>query len=337
MSIQMNPSPPGCSPLVQNLKDSKVSSGPTKMTIHFPKISQSVTLVSEKGRKVMEDLASSSEGQEKAILGKRKFEEIKIEVDLSHKKRKTADSSYESEEDTLSDASSHEGTSKNKTKKTAHVIHQLNKGPWQVDELARLNEAMENVEDSIKDYWNTIAQSVLTRTSKQCRNKYYEMCKEKWNSEEIKALKKACKKYPEDWVKIAEVLGNRTRGQCKRKAESLNLLGTKEWTPEEKALLIKLAQAYVNANRKINWNKIVEKIPSKTTNQCRAGWLVLDPSLNKEPWTAEEDAKILSIIDQYRITYKGKPSISWKDLAKELPGRSSVACAKRYNRHLSDQ
>ena len=316
----------------------KVSSGPIKFTLLFPKISKKFSLISETGKKLIQDPASSIQAEDKAILGKRKFESIENSDETSHKKRKISDSSNSGLEETISDFSSFdEDVSESKIKKTAREINKLNKGPWLVDELARLNEAMEKVEDSIKDYWNTIAASVMTRTSKQCRNKYYEMSKEKWSSGEIASLKQAYQKHRDNWSKIAETLKNRTESECKRKASTLNLSGSKEWTTEERDLLIKLAQSYVNAKRNINWNKISEKIPSKTANQCRASWLVLDPSLSKEPWTAEEDAKLLSILDKYRITYKGQPSIAWKELAKELPGRSGVACAKRYNRHLSDQ
>lgn len=340
MSIQMNPSDKNyCS---NNVVDEvpKVSSGPIKITLLFPKISKKFSLISEAGKKMIHDPASSIQAEDKAILGKRKFESIEDSDETSHKKRKISDSSSYSIEDTLSNSSSssfEEEVSESKVKKTAQVINKLNKGPWLVDELTRLNEAMEKVEDSTKDYWNTIAESVMTRTSKQCRNKYYEMSKEKWSPREIAALKQGYQKHRDNWSKIAETLKNRTESECKRKASTLNLSGSKEWTTEERDLLIKLAQSYVNAKRNINWNKISEKIPSKTANQCRASWLVLDPSLSKEPWTAEEDAKLLSILDKYRITYKGQPSIAWKELAKELPGRSGVACAKRYNRHLSEQ
>lgn len=340
MSVQMNSiSDNGNSYKGKNLDNTtKISSGPIKFTLLFPKIDKSVVLVREAGKKMIQDPAASMQVEDKTILVKRKFEAIEDSDETSPKKRKTADSSSCSVVETISDSLSfEEEVFESKVKKTARAINKRNKGVWLGEELARFNEAMEKVEDSSKDYWNTIAKSVGTRTSKQCRNKYYEMCKEKWNSEEISSLKEAYRCHPDDWSKIAEIVGNRTRGECRKKAESLNLSGCKEWMAEEKGLLIKLAQSYVNANRKINWNKIVEKIPSKTASQCRASWLVLDPSLNKEPWTAEEETKLLSIIDQYRITYKGKPSISWKDLAKELPGRSSVACAKKYNRHLSDK
>jgi hypothetical protein len=48
------------------------------------------------------------------------------------------------------------------------------------------------------------------------------------------------------------------------------------------------------------WNKISELLPGRTAKQCRDRFAsVLDPSINKDDWTVEEDVKILALQKRY--------------------------------------
>ena len=43
-----------------------------------------------------------------------------------------------------------------------------------------------------------------------------------------------------------------------------------------------------------NWKKVAKQMPNRTTRQCREHWnYYLNPNINKDPWTSEEEALLL--------------------------------------------
>jgi len=73
------------------------------------------------------------------------------------------------------------------------------------------------------------------------------------------------------------------------------------WTDEEDSLLRRTIELLPpNAHNKYPWNQIAEHVPNRDPTRCRERWFnKLDPSINREPWTAEEDAYILSYYERY--------------------------------------
>lgn len=45
-----------------------------------------------------------------------------------------------------------------------------------------------------------------------------------------------------------------------------------------------------------SWKLIANQLPGLTTDQCKRHWFdVLDPSINDEPWTEEEDFILIEV------------------------------------------
>ena len=100
---------------------------------------------------------------------------------------------------------------------------------------------------------------------------------------------------------------------------------TGKWTAEEDA---QLRQA-VNANSGKNWKKIAVHLPGRTDVQCLHRWQkVLKPGLVKGPWTPQEDAMVVELVQKY-----GQKK--WSFIARQLHGRLGKQCRERWYNHLS--
>jgi len=98
-----------------------------------------------------------------------------------------------------------------------------------------------------------------------------------------------------------------------------------KWTVEEDARL----RHAVEDNAAKNWKKIAQALPGRSDVQCLHRWQkVLKPGLIKGPWTPEEDAKVVSLVQKY-----GQKK--WSLIAKELKGRLGKQCRERWYNHLN--
>jgi hypothetical protein len=99
---------------------------------------------------------------------------------------------------------------------------------------------------------------------------------------------------------------------------------TTRWTPEEDALLRKLA----SETESISWCAIAGFFPTKTAPQIAGRWeKVLNPRLVKGCWTREEDEAIINFVDAHGDK-------DWASLALLLAGRTGKQCRERYRNHL---
>lgn len=74
----------------------------------------------------------------------------------------------------------------------------------------------------------------------------------------------------------------------------------------------------------IAWTKVAEMVPGRDDSRCREKWTTsLDPSINLEPWTADEDALLLALVDQLGVG-------NWTAISQYLLGRNDGQCAARW-------
>lgn len=100
-----------------------------------------------------------------------------------------------------------------------------------------------------------------------------------------------------------------------------------KWTHDEDE---KLRKAVTSHNGR-NWKAIAKAAfeDKKTDVQCLHRWQkVLDPNLVKGPWTKEEDAKVISLVQKLGPR-------KWSQIAQHLPGRIGKQCRERWHNHLN--
>ncbi|KAG0455815.1 hypothetical protein HPP92_023603 [Vanilla planifolia] len=144
-----------------------------------------------------------------------------------------------------------------------------------------------------------------------------------WTPEEDEILRNAVQHYHgKNWKKIAECFPGRTDVQCLHRWQKvLNPTLVKgPWSKEEDEIIIDM----VNKFGPKKWSTIAQALPGRIGKQCRERWHNhLNPSINKEAWTQEEE---IALIHAHQI-YGNK----WAELTKFLPGRSDNSIKNHWN------
>lgn len=151
-----------------------------------------------------------------------------------------------------------------------------------------------------------------------------------WSAEEDEMLAKAVKKHGDNnnWREVAEEVPGRNHLQCLQRWKKALRPGLVKghWRREEDDLLLSLIKPYVESGtlKKINWSKIAAKIEGRNAKQCRERWFLnLDPSINRGPWSAEEDRRLLELARQCG----GR----WSLISKNMEGRTENAVKTRFH------
>ncbi|KAI3735603.1 hypothetical protein L6452_15110 [Arctium lappa] len=202
----------------------------------------------------------------------------------------------------------------------------INRQSWSVQEDKKLLYVVQNEGFS---NWIDIAGLLGTnRTPFQCLSRFQRslnasIIKNEWTTPEDEELRVAVSEYGEtNWQLVASTLEGRTGTQCSNRwKKSLNPLRERvgKWAPDEDKRL-KIAVRLFGAK---NWYKIARFVPGRTQVQCRERWVnCLDPSLNMNEWTEEEDLKLKEAIAEH--------GYSWSRIAACIPPRTDSQCRRRW-------
>ncbi|KAI0639083.1 hypothetical protein C8Q77DRAFT_1213751 [Trametes polyzona] len=142
-----------------------------------------------------------------------------------------------------------------------------------------------------------------------------------WTSYEDNLLIQAVAVHGENdnWKAVALSVPGRTNKACRKRwlhSLSPNVKKT-AWTPEEDQLLLSLYAIHGT-----KWSVIARNIPGRTDDACSKRYReALDPSLKRDDWTSDEDAKLLEAYSRLG----GK----WGLIGQEL-SRSGLGCRNRW-------
>mmetsp|Transcript_12489 Transcript_12489/g.23179 ORF Transcript_12489/g.23179 Transcript_12489/m.23179 type:complete len:565 (-) Transcript_12489:99-1793(-) len=145
----------------------------------------------------------------------------------------------------------------------------------------------------------------------------------KWSPEEDNILRNAVEMYNgQNWKSIAAQVPDRDHVQCLQRWKKVLRPGLVKgaWKKHEDEILIKM----MNQPGVQGWSQISREIPGRTPKQCRERWsLSLDPTINRSPWTEEEDDKLLEMHKKY--------GSAWAEIRHWFNGRTENAVKTRYN------
>ncbi|KAG0305885.1 hypothetical protein BGZ98_003362 [Dissophora globulifera] len=90
------------------------------------------------------------------------------------------------------------------------------------------------------------------------------------------------------------------------------------WTTAEEEILLEAVRDLSSEN----WHAVAMKVPGRNAKQCMQKWQTdLDPQINRQPWTADEDEKLVEAYHTF--------GNSWQQIAKMVETRTWYQC---YNR-----
>jgi len=150
-----------------------------------------------------------------------------------------------------------------------------------------------------------------------------------WSTEEDAALQASVEKHGDkNWRAIAEDIPGRNHLQCLQRWKKALRPGLIKghWSKEEDARLLELITAYTEKGTisNINWAAVSQQIEGRNAKQCRERWFLnLDPSINRGPWTPDEDERLLKLAAQCG----GR----WSLISKNMVGRTENSVKTRYH------
>ncbi|XP_075146422.1 proximal sequence element A Pbp95 isoform X1 [Haematobia irritans] len=199
---------------------------------------------------------------------------------------------------TFGNASDRKAAKEMNSEKLVKLLQMVN-DDFQIDwdVISKHNVLYRHSPTSCEAMWNIYLHPSLKRTN--------------WTKEENKKLKEVVEEHDrQNWAAIAKEIEGRSDFQCF--VQYMNyVFGTsdklKKFTKAEDKLLLELVEKNT-LNGRTNWNNITMHFPkrSRTTLMCRYT-MSLNTSLNREPFTPEEDLLLLAAVKEYGPKFASFP------------------------------
>ncbi|OHT16476.1 Myb-like DNA-binding domain containing protein [Tritrichomonas foetus] len=145
----------------------------------------------------------------------------------------------------------------------------------------------------------------------------------RWTQEEDNLLIKLVNEREHtNWTEVGKNFPGKTIQQVsERWSKVVNPSLVKgSWTRQEDEIIIEFVKQYGVKN----WTKLASHLPGRIGKQCRERWRNhLDPDVNREPWTPEEDNNLMALHEQF--------GNQWVKISQMMPGRSDNAIKNRWN------
>ncbi|EME32772.1 Myb-like DNA-binding protein BAS1 [Galdieria sulphuraria] len=170
--------------------------------------------------------------------------------------------------------------------------------------------------------WVEIAKQLNKPFPYVCKRRYEDTLKNEnrrgeFTEEEDSKIVELVQKYGAKWNLIAQELGTRTAHQCLLRYERVlrPFLKKGAFREEEDILLLKLFEKYGP-----QWSKIEKEMSWRSSVQIRKRYYTLEDQAkrNKNPWTREEEEKLIALFEKY-----GR---KWTEIAKEMGNRTASQC-----------
>lgn len=145
----------------------------------------------------------------------------------------------------------------------------------------------------------------------------------KWTKEEDDLLLEIVENYTNrkiKWPEVSNKINGKTTRQCYSRYRQINpKLNKGAWTDKEDNDLMHFSKKYGK-----KWSMIAKLMKTRSSKQIRDRYLnCLDENLTKTPFSAEDDQRILELVQEY--------GSNWSLIAKQMPGRTGDNIKNRYN------
>ena len=228
---------------------------------------------------------------------------------------------------------------------------------WSEEDDKKLKEAMQLFQYSTskgvkKVNWNNVLNYFGgTRTYLQCYLRWYLVLNARklykrgpWSSDEDDNLAAIVNKHqPKNWSYISQLMeSKRSPKQCRMRWEKLqtNLnCSTGRWSVEEDSQLQNAIREYKNQHvnedsKGIDWKYIANALKtSRTPFQCRVRAEYCESIGNINPWSAEEDSLLKSLVNEFEAAgHSG--GIHWEAVVNRMHNRNVHQCRTRWFEHV---
>ena len=202
--------------------------------------------------------------------------------------------------------------------------------PWNLEQKEEPGSMVDETEEDQRNRQQMMTPTLLCRSAASPKDQNCAARGQRWSKDEAAKLTELVERDgPGQWAEKAAELGtSRTWSAVSQQwsnierssrgcADDQPSYRRSPWSLNEDDLLRKAVKKHGSASD-ISWTSVAAMVPGRPPKRCSERWYNhVDPSVSHAPWSAEENAQLLSL---YQV-YDGK----WFEIAAKIPGRPDQA------------